>query len=70
VHYDDGITTKKAIVNDFSISVTTYTLDSLKAFTDYKINVSAVRYVGGNSSKPLEGANSSIIQNKTLAGSM
>jgi len=70
VHYDDGESTEKAVVNDSFTNATVYILDNLTPFTDYKIYVTAVRYVGGNSSRLLEGERGLIIQNKTLAGGM
>ena len=45
-----------------------YTLDNLRPFTEYSVYVTAVRLIGGDTSRPLEGMKSKTLAERTLAG--
>ena len=46
----------------------TYILTNLKPYTIYSVYVTAVRLIGGDTGKPLEGMKSKILTKRTLAG--
>ena len=57
----------KQIANDANYNGT-YTLNNLRPYTVYTVYVTAVRLIGGDASRPLEGVKSRTVTGKTLAG--
>ena len=57
----------KQVVNDDNFNGA-YTLDGLRPFTEYSIYVTAVRLIGGDTGRPLEGMKSRTVTGRTLAG--
>ena len=45
-----------------------YILDNLRPYTEYRVYVTAVRLIGGDNGRPLEGIKSELLTERTLAG--
>ena len=57
---------KAVNVTNFTTGV--YTLDYLRPYTEYRVYVTAVRLIGGDNGRPLEGMKSKTLTERTLAG--
>ena len=55
------------VVNDTNFDGT-YILTNLSPYTIYSVYVTAVRLIGGDNDRPLEGMKSKILTARTLAG--